>query len=119
MTRSIETLCRDQQAILDSYREERDRESHKDAPAVASVAITGSEIAYGRVVEIVADGEDLGPHLVVMRQTWTGTPPVPADAIAPSLRCYPSPNRTVCDFEANQVVRICIMPAVIFAEPLP
>ncbi|MBI4580366.1 MAG: hypothetical protein HY718_11730 [Planctomycetes bacterium] len=117
MGRSLDELRRDQEAILAAYRSERTAAQTVQPSSAAAVVHHGA--GYGRVVEVVESDEDYGPHLLVMRQAWSGTPPVPTDAGPAALRCYPLPNRAVSDFNLDELVRFNVVPGAILVEPLP
>ncbi len=116
MIRSVETLRRDQAEIMSSFREE--------SAARGSVAVLprpGGSIAlavYGRVASVVTSDPDYGPHLMVVRQTWSGTPPTVSDASGAQVRCYPTPNHTVSDYSVNDYVRIEAAHGAMVAEAL-
>ena len=73
MIRTSETLRRDQAEILSSYRQDMMRQG-----SVAVLPRPGGTTApgiYGRVSSVVGSDPTYGPHLVVVRQEWSGTPP--------------------------------------------
>ena len=73
---------------------------------------------YGRVSSVVSSDPDYGPHLVVVRQKWSGTPPTVSDESSPEVRCYPTPNHTVSDYSVNDYVRIEAAHGAMVAERL-
>jgi len=73
---------------------------------------------YGRVDSVVSSDPDYGPHLVVVRQEWSGTPPTVSDSSALSVRCYPTPNRVVGDYSVDDYVRIIAARGAMVAEAL-
>jgi len=101
---------------MSSFREE--------SAARGSVAVLprpGGSIAlavYGRVASVVTSDPDYGPHLMVVRQTWSGTPPTVSDASGAQVRCYPTPNHTVSDYSVNDYVRIEAAHGAMVAEAL-
>ena len=116
MIRSVETLWRDQSEILRSYREEI-------APRVVVAERSGSILpivpaVYGRVSSVVGSDETYGPHLLAIRQVWTGTPPAVSDGDAPAVRCYPTPNHVVGDYSVDDYVRITPARGALLAEQL-
>ncbi len=116
MIRSLETLRRDQTEILSSWRAEERIQSE-----VAQLPRPGGVIApaiYGRVSSVVTSDPTYGPHLMVMRQQWSGTPPTVSDASTPEVRCYPAPNHTVSDYAVNDYVRITAAHGAMVAETL-
>lgn len=64
----------------------------------------------GRVAQVVTEDESLGPHLAVVLQRFTGTPPAPEDATAELQVYYPWPGRSVGDYSENELV-VLIQPA--------
>ena len=64
---------------------------------------------------MTADETD-GPHLIVARQTWSGTPPTVSDAADAQVRCYPTPNHTVSDYSVDDYVRIVAAHGAMVAE---
>lgn len=115
MTRPLEDLQRHQLTILAAYRV--DREPRPAVPAWGS-SPGGSEIAYGRVVDIVDADPVYGPHLLVMRQAWQGTPPAAADAGVAPIRCYPAPMSTVRSFGTDELVRVFAIDGAMIVEAL-
>jgi hypothetical protein len=116
MIRPLDKLRRDQAAILDSFREE--------SAARGSVAVLprpGGALnlaVYGRISDVVTSDATYGPHLVVVRQRWSGTPPTPGDVAESSVRCYPSPGRAVGDYAEDEYVRILAAHGAMVAEKL-
>ena len=116
MIRSVETLRRDQEEIMSWFREESAKSG-----SVAFLPRPGGAIAlavYGRVSSVVTSDEDYGPHLVVVRQQWSGIPPTVSDASAATVRCYPTPNRTVNNYSVDEYVRIATAHGAMVAEKL-
>jgi len=104
MIRSIEKLQLDQSEIMSSYRQER---TLPDSVAVlprpgGSTAVS----VFGRVTQVITSDPDYGPHLIVKRQQWTGTPPAASDSSVPAVRCYPTPNNSVTDYATDEYVLI-------------
>ncbi len=114
MPRSLDQLRRDQDAILAAYRAETSSLAPSETRAASSSTFTGC--AYGRVTEVVTSDENLGPHLLVMRQAWTGTPPVPSDAGLAALVAYPLPGHAVTEFQVDQLVRLDFLPGATLAQ---
>ena len=116
MMRSVERLQQDQAAVLASYRDDA---AGRDT--VASLPRPGGVTAvtvYARVSQVVASDATYGPHLLVVRQGWAGTPPAPSDATADETRCYPTPNHTVTDYEIDEIVRLVVAHSCLMAERL-
>ncbi len=116
MIRSMETLRRDQAEIISAFR--------RESAARGSVAVLprpGVPLAlavYGRVASLVSSDQTYGPHLMVARQTWSGTPPTVLDAPDAQVRCYPTPNHTVSDYNVDDYVRIVAAHGAMVAEQL-
>ncbi len=114
MIRSIEQLQRDQAAILASYRDDpANRETIVSLPRPGGVTAIA---VYARVSAVIASDPTYGPHLMVVRQKWTGTPPMLVDAPVPESRCYPSPNHAVTAYTVGQVVRLVAAHGAMIAE---
>ena len=116
MNRSAGSHRRDQAEILTSYRSEQGRPVEVAVlprPGGATAAV-----AYGRVSAVVASDPTYGPHLMVVRQVWTGTPPTVADAEGEPIRCYPTPNLAVADYAVGDYVRIAAARGARVAEAL-
>lgn len=117
MRRSLDTLRRDQESIL---RELRDRQAPTETIALLPRPGQALPVAlYGRVTTVVASDPDLGPHLLVRRRRWAGTPPTVTDADTPDILCRPTPNRTVGDYTINDDVRVVATQGAMVAELLP
>ncbi len=116
MIRSLEQLRQDQAAIFDAYRRER---AAGDAVAALPRPGTASPIGvFGRVDEVITSDATYGPHLLVVRQVWSDTPPEPSDGSSPAVRCYPTPNNTVTDYSVDDYVRITPTHGAMLAERL-
>ena len=112
----MDTLRRDQAAILSAYRDEQvARESVAILPRPGTM--TASAL-YGRVSSVVTSDPTYGPHLVVVRQDWSGTPPTVSDASGATVRCYPTPNHTVSSYSVNETIRITAARGAMLAEKL-
>jgi len=113
--RTIGQLKETQARMLESYRQER-------SAATASprdVTVTGSsESAVGRVEAFVTTDEDLGPHLKVALQQFSGSPPLPIDASGATQIYYPAPGRTAGDFAIDEYVKLFAASGVRFAAKL-
>jgi hypothetical protein len=106
MIRTIRDLQQDQSEIMSQYRQEQ---SLPDS--VAMLPRPGGLTAvsvFGRVSQVVSSDPDYGPHLLIKRQQWTGTPPVVSDSSVPDVRCYPTPNNMVGDYAVDEYVMILI-----------
>ena len=117
MIRDMDKLLGEQAAILSAYREQRAARVE-----VAVLPRPGGSIAlciYGRVSAVVGADADYGPHLLVVRQQWSGAPPTVADASESATRCYPTPNRAVSDYAVNEYVRMAVTHGAMVAEKLP
>ena len=116
MIRSTETLRRDQAEIMSSFRQETSRSG-----SVAALPRPGSGLSlvvFGRVSAVVTSDPVYGPHLMVVRQQWSGTPPTVSDSLVPAVRCYPTPNHAVTDYAVNDYVRIAASHGALVAEAL-
>ena len=116
MIRSLQTLRRDQTGIMDAYRQEQTLQG-----SVAVLPRPGGVIApavYGRVDSVVTSDPTYGAHLMVVRQKFTGTPPAVSDISGATVRCYPTPNRTVSDYQVDDYVRVAPGRGAMIAEPL-
>lgn len=58
----------------------------------------------GRVSQVVTTDAVRGPHLRVVAQVHTGTPPKPTDASAHDTVRYPPPGRSVTDYAVGEYV---------------
>ncbi len=116
MNRSAEMLRRDQGEILRAYRGEKAQTG--EVAVLPRPGAPGVVVPYGRVSEVVATDPAYGPHLRVVRQVWSGTPPQISDGEAAPIRCYPSPNRTVSYYAVGDYVRIAAMRGAMVAERL-
>jgi hypothetical protein len=117
MIRSAETLRRDQTEIMTAFRaDSAGRNSVAQLPRPGGAL---SPAVYGRVSSVVASDPDHGPHLMVTRQVWSGTPPTVSAASGPEVRCYPCPNHVVSDYAVNDYVRIVAAYGAMVSEPLP
>jgi len=116
MIRTVEALRREQAEILAALREDQARQG-----TVAVLPRPGGAIAtavYGRVSEIVSSDPIYGPHLLVVRQAWSGVPPTVSDTEGEPVRCYPTPNLTLDDYGVNDYVRIVAARGAMVAEAL-
>jgi len=116
MIRSLATLRRDQLDILNAHRQERTA-----GGTVAVLPRPGGVIApvvYGRVTSIVPVDTTYGPHMVVARQRFIGTPPQASDIPGVTVRCYPTPNRAVGDYSIGDYVRLAPCRGAMLAEAL-
>ncbi len=114
--RRLDALRRDQRDVLESYRQEGQRPD-----SVALLPRPGGVLApvvYGRVTEVVGSDPTHGPHVRVVRQRWTGRPPVRSDVEGTAVRCYPTPNRTVADYSVGDFVRLVAARGAMVAEAL-
>jgi hypothetical protein len=115
MIRTLDRLLRDQAAVLAAYRHDTGHDTVAALPRPGGLtAVT----AYGRVSQIIAADPTYGPHLLVIRQQWTGDPPTPTDATTDETRCYPTPNHAVTDYAANDLVRLAVAHSCLLAERL-
>jgi hypothetical protein len=114
MIRDMEKLRRNQAEVMDSYKEEAERSNQPAMlPRPGNVV---SVVTFGRVTEVVSTDTTFGPHLLVVRQQWNGTPPAASDSTMPCVRCYPSPNHTTGDYGVNEYVRISTVHGAKIAE---
>jgi len=117
MVRPLDVLRRDQAEVLEECRRgQRRGESVAVLPRPGGVV---SPVVYGRVTAVVTSDPTYGPHLVVVRQRWTGTPPSCSDMAGVTVRCYPSPNRSVSDDAVDDYLRVVAARGAMIAEALP
>ena len=97
--RSLSQLRADQAALLAEYR-------GRNARAVETLGVEKSETVttIAKVSSVVTSDPTYGAHLVVNLQEFSGTPRVAGAASKPSLRAYPTPNRVVADYAADEFV---------------
>ncbi len=116
MIRGMEKLRRNQAEVMASYKEEVERSVElATLPRPGSVI---SVVTFGRVDSVVSTDPDYGPHLLVVRQQWSGTPLTVADSALPAVRCYPSPNHVVGDYTVDEYVRLSTAHGAKVAEKL-
>ena len=104
MMRSDAVLRQEQEEVLASLRDAR-----AQPESVAVLPRPGGSLApvrYGRVAAVVPDDPGHGAHLLVTRVAWVGAPPMAVELPDTTVRCYPTPNREVGDYEAGEYVRI-------------
>lgn len=117
MIRSIESLRREQDVVLTQYRESRTAPAPwANLPGAGGVS---TAVTYGRVSVVVTSDATHGPHLEVVKQVWTGSPPTPSDVTDSLLRCYPAPGTVVSDYLVNDYVRVTPTHGAMIADPLP
>lgn len=116
MLRTLDRLQQDQAALVAAYR--TDTAARDTIAALPRPGGTTAVTAYARVSHIVTSDPTYGPHLRVVRQKFTGTPPSPTDATTEATRCYPTPNHTVSDFEVGELVRLIVAHSCLLAERL-
>lgn len=114
--RSLEALQRDQADILNASRTATRVE--RDVAQLPRTGIPISVAVYGKVFSVVASDQTYGPHLMVARHRFSGTPPALVAAGGSDIRCYPSPNRSVQDYSVGEIVRIMVTPGAMIAELL-
>jgi len=118
MGRSLDVLRRDQEAILEGYRTSQSTALATLADQRVVDALTAGSYSFGRVAQVVTSDETYGPHVWVVRQVWSGTPPVPTDAVLDQSRGYPLPGVDVTSFTTDQLVRMNYVSGAILIEPL-
>ena len=104
--RSREQRQEDAERILAEYRARLSGSAGEDREEPSPAMPTS---VLGKVTQVVNSDPTYGPHLVVQPQEYTGTPPVPADSIANTVRCYPTPNHVVADYVVDEFVSIQIL----------
>jgi hypothetical protein len=115
MLRTPESLRREQAEIVSAYR--RERAVSEAVVTLPRPGVAAMRTVYGRVAEVVASDPEHGPHLMVVRQAFAGTPPVLADVTdAAAVRCHPAPGRIVSDYAVDDVVRIVAAHGAMVAE---
>ena len=116
MIRTIERLRQEQSEIMSSYRQElTPPETVAVLPRPGGMSSVG---VFGRVVQVIGSDPDYGPHLVVRRQIFNGTPRSAADSPAATVRCYPTPNNTVGDYAVDEYVLIVTTIGAMVAQKL-
>ena len=101
--RSTGTLRQVQEEILDAYRAQLS--AIPEPPAVeAPVEPPARHLA--RVSAVVTSDATYGPHLMVVPQSLSGSPPTPSDSAIPAQRAYPTPNHSVSDYSVNDYVAV-------------
>lgn len=116
VARSLEALERNRKEILASWRGEA--AVRPETGMLSPSGIMRTTATYGRVASIVAEDAIHGPHLMVRRQHWSGSPPAPSDAAGASVRCHPAPGRTINDYGVDDFVRIAFTHGAVVAERL-
>ncbi|HSW44030.1 MAG TPA: hypothetical protein VLM89_00485 [Phycisphaerae bacterium] len=116
MIRGPEALRRDQEGILVAYRNERS--GRPDVAVLPRPGVAMATVVYGRVSGVAESDPTYGPHLEVVRQVWSGTPPQVSDAESEVMWCYPTPNRSVSDYAVGDYVRIVAARGAMVAEAL-
>ena len=116
MNRSAESLRRDQAEILSSYRGERMRQG--EVAVLPRPGGSTAAVAYGRVSAVMTSDPTYGPHLLVIRQVWSGVPPTASDVDGEAMRCYPTPNRAAGAYTVGDYVRIAATRGAMVAETL-
>ena len=108
--RSIERLRRVQAEMLKEFQ--ASAESGSAGPVVRSGAGGESEglvLHLGRVSQVVTSDGTYGPHLMVVPQRVSGTPPTPSDTSVPAQRAYATPNNSVSSYSVNDYVVVWII----------
>lgn len=113
--RAIGPLKATQARMLESYKQER-REAV--TPVDDEAVNAASDMAIGRIDEVVTGDEQFGPHLKVALQRFAGSPPSPTDAIGAVRVCYPAPSRTVGDYAVDEYVGLIAASGLRFALKL-
>ena len=101
--RRLGQLKRIQDELLEEYKQQR---SSAAAGESADSAAADQLCLLGRVSQVVSSDPELGPHLLVILQKFTGTPPSPSDATTMTQVYYPTPGREVSDYSVNEYVRL-------------
>jgi hypothetical protein len=114
--RPIAQLRREQQEMLDALREMETEAS----TATIETSPESGEPTYrlARVTQVVTSDPTYGPHLLVVPQILSGTPPTPSDRDVSAGRAYPTPNRSVSDYSADEYVAVWKIDAVWLAARL-
>ena len=101
--RRIAELKRTQARMLEAIRTGQD--------AIVGSPITeapgGGMPVLARVASVVAEHSKQGPHLIVARQTSSGSPPAFTDDPVPDQVVYPGPGRAVADYAIGEFV-LCL-----------
>ncbi len=103
-------LRRVQAGVLEAYRAARG----------ANVAVTVAEdqpvaATLGKVNAVVASDPELGAHLVVAAQHFSGKPPVATAAARVAQVAYPTPNRVVGDYAVGEFVELVTVRGALMA----
>ena len=112
--RTLDELRHDQQELLQQLQAGG---AGGGVPS-GGAAVSGPPLRIGRVTQVVTSDATYGPHLVVRPQVFSGQPPAASDSTAPPHRAYPSPNRTVSDYDLDESVAIWITRGAEFALKL-
>jgi hypothetical protein len=114
--RPIQQLRREQQEMLDALRE---MEAEASTATVETPAESGEPIyRLARVTQVVTSDPTYGPHVRVVPQILSGTPPAPSDRDVSAGRAYPTPNRSVNDYSVDEYVAVWKIDAVWLAARL-
>lgn len=116
MFRTLDRLQQDQAAVMAAYR--NDAVGHDTVATLPRPGGTTTVTAYARVAQIVTSDPTYGPHLRVVRQQFTGTPPAATDATTEATRCYPTPNHAVTDYGVDEIIRLAVVHSCLLAERL-
>ncbi len=72
----------------------------------------------GRITAVVSSDPTHGPHLVIKPQVFSDRPPVPSDSAIPTQIAYPTPTRTVGDYQVDEYVALWITKGAAWAVKL-
>lgn len=115
MIRTVDELRQEQAGLLSAYSQEAAGGESRVAALPRPGGTTAIRV-YGRVTAVAAADPTHGPHLLVQRQRWTGTPPELVDTAANQVRCYPEPGATVGAYDVGETVRVVACAGAMIAE---
>jgi hypothetical protein len=106
--RSRSELRRLQESVLDALRASRGVAGPSRFAGEESGALVerGLVETVAKVTSVVASDAELGPHLVVAAQHFSGKPPMASPASRGPQVAYPSPGRVVGDYGVDEFVRL-------------
>ena len=99
--RSLRQLQRVQKQLLEEYK---GQQGQVGGAVPTRSAPEGAPCWIGRVSGVVSSDEELGPHLLAIKQSFASIPPTPSDAASNARVCYPTPGREVADYSADEYV---------------
>jgi len=113
--RDLQQLKRVQEQLLEEYKVQQ--EQAREAGPTRSAA-EGAPSWIGRVSGVVSSDEELGPHLLVIKQSFANTPPTPSNAVSNARVYYPTPGRDVADYSEDEYVLLLRVDGAFLADKL-